>query len=394
MSHRLHQARTLPSVASPRGKPGGLKRHALGLLLGCAGLLFGAVLPADASLKILCFAFYALLIVVSAWYGGFVPGVVCTLLCTLAAAWWIEPAGSLRIDHPNEVLGLALFTAIGVVLSALYEQLHRAQRSAQEARALAERGVAVAEVARQAREEILAMLVHDLRSPLGAIDMSAKLIERNAGGDAAELQRRAAVVHRMVNHMSQMLQDLRETAELDAGRLTVEPTAVSPVEIVSDCLEVWNLEAGARKVALEHHVPGDMPRVMADRGRARQALSNLTGNALKFTPKDGRVVVGVARSGDFVRFTVRDTGRGIAASDLPRLFDRYWRGSRETGGGTGLGLYIAKVIVEAHGGTIQVDSTEGKGSTFSFTLPIVRAERSLSAAAPEARRPSEASQST
>jgi signal transduction histidine kinase len=128
--------------------------------------------------------------------------------------------------------------------------------------------------------------------------------------------------------------------------------------------------AAASALHLESEIPEALPRVLVDPARIQQVLSNLVGNAIKFTPRDGRVTVRVELDADGVRVAVVDTGPGIAPEQLPHIFGRFWQGKRSDRRGLGLGLAIAKAIVEAHGGRIWVESTVGEGSTFYFTVRL------------------------
>jgi signal transduction histidine kinase len=149
-----------------------------------------------------------------------------------------------------------------------------------------------------------------------------------------------------------------EPAEQDAGPL------------VAEAIEFVRPLADEKHIALSAELAAPDARVVCDRGRIVQVFANLLGNAIKFTSDGGAVSVRVAEDDRAIRFAVSDTGRGISEEELPHVFDRYWQGGgRLTGGGVGLGLAIAKGIVEAHHGTIRVESTRGKGSTFAFDLP-------------------------
>jgi signal transduction histidine kinase len=145
---------------------------------------------------------------------------------------------------------------------------------------------------------------------------------------------------------------------------------VSVATLLDDVLEMFGTEATERRVALEARAPSPAPIVMADRERMLQLFTNLVGNALKFTPEGGSVTACADLIDDLVHCSVSDTGPGIPAEQLPHLFDRYWQARRNDRRGVGLGLAIAKGIAEAHGGTLSVASTVGRGTTFSFSLPV------------------------
>jgi signal transduction histidine kinase len=175
-------------------------------------------------------------------------------------------------------------------------------------------------------------------------------------------------IQRASGRMYRLIHDLLDLSRAEGGRLTVQPAAIDPATLIADALEAHATLAEARAIVLETSTEPSLPCVLADRERVAQVLSNLIGNALKFTPASGRIRVAASRSGTSVRLVVEDTGRGIAAQDLPHVFDRFWQAQRTNRDGTGLGLSIARAIVEAHGGTIGVDSTLGAGARFYFTL--------------------------
>lgn len=229
-----------------------------------------------------------------------------------------------------------------------------------------------ATMASQARDEVLAVVSHDLRSPLGTVSMGAAMLRRSMTAPTGRLAEDLEIINRIsrsCKRMERLIEDLLDASRLDSGGVVVTPRALPVADLVQEALDAATLEAAAGKVKV---VAGDVAplRVMADRDRVLQVFSNLVGNALKFTPADGTISLAVERAGDLARFTVTDTGAGIPAEHLPRLFDRFWKGDRSGRHSAGLGLYIARGIVEAHGGNIAAESEPGSGTTFAFTLPL------------------------
>lgn len=223
-----------------------------------------------------------------------------------------------------------------------------------------------------ARDELLAVVSHDLRSPLSSIVVSAKLLSRRASraGDAdAGARGTIETILRSADQMSRLLGDLLDAARLEAGGLPVSRSRHDPAALVDEAVQMMRPLAENKGLAIRQRVAGGLPSILSDRKRILQVLANLLGNAVKFTPEGGAITITADGEGEAVRFTVADTGAGIPGDALPHLFDRYWQ-ARHTGhAGAGLGLYIAKGIVEAHGGRLRAQSSPGQGSTFSFTLP-------------------------
>jgi PAS domain S-box-containing protein len=228
----------------------------------------------------------------------------------------------------------------------------------------------------QARDDMMGIVSHDLRNPANAVKM---LIRSVLEGDTAhcltdDVVERLQVVRQAAEQMDALIQDLLDVTRLEAGRLTVLPQLVGVDWLVSRSVEALRLLAEAGGVSLEGEVPPDMPSLYADPDRMLQVLSNVIGNAIKFTPAGGDIRVSVGVSDGSVLFTVSDTGLGVAPEQLPRVFDRFFQvslgarfGARH---GAGLGLPIARGIVEAHGGRIWMDSNPGTGTTVHFTVPF------------------------
>lgn len=222
--------------------------------------------------------------------------------------------------------------------------------------------------AMQGREELLAIVSHDLKNPLSSVLLNASLIERRLPPDDDRGHKQAEVIQRSAEIMRSLIDRLLDVAQIETGNLTVEPTPCDAAPLLEEALDVMRPIAAAKSITLELHVAEGAERVEADRERLGQVLSNLVGNAIKFTDKGGRVAVRVDRAGDRVRIGVSDDGPGIAADDVEHVFDRFWQASKNHRIGAGLGLYIVKGIVEAHGGSIWIESEPGCGTTFYFTL--------------------------
>lgn len=230
----------------------------------------------------------------------------------------------------------------------------------------------VAQQATRARDEILAVVAHDLRNPLNSIIMQAGLLRRRGPEPERRSRRPADTIERAATHMNRLIQDLLDVARLAAGRLSVEQGRVSARQVVLDSFAVENPLADSASVHLRLDLPPELPEIWADADRLLQVLENLIGNAVKFSEPGGTITVAATSSADEVLFSVADTGSGIPPDELPHLFDRFWQGRKARKLGAGLGLPIVKGIVEAQHGRIWVESTPGQGSTFFFTVPTAR----------------------
>ncbi|MFL5383484.1 MAG: ATP-binding protein [Longimicrobiaceae bacterium] len=260
----------------------------------------------------------------------------------------------------------------GMLARALRYAMERKRLEAERARLLEAEHQArtAAEAAVRARDEVLRIVAHDIGNSLSAVKIHALVLERTLPAGDGEARKRTTAIRDLTVQMDRLRQDLLDVAAIEAGRLAVEPVELEVDAVVAEAVEALAGVAAEKGVALSAAVEDGLPRVFADRERVLQVLANLAGNAVKFTPSGGRVEVSAARAGDEVRVAVRDTGPGIAAEDLPYVFDRFWQARSTRRAGAGLGLAIAKGIVEAHGGAISAESIAGEGSTFAFTLPV------------------------
>ena len=169
--------------------------------------------------------------------------------------------------------------------------------------------------------------------------------------------------------MDALIQDLLDVSRIESGQMPIRPHAVKLNELVSQATETLAPLAAQEGVALSAALPAQIPDVDVDPDRMVQVLSNLIGNAIKYTPRDGSVRVSAEADEDVVRITISDTGVGIAEDELPRVFDRFWQSKRTNRSGAGLGLAITRGIVRAHGGRIWIESTVGAGTVVHFTVP-------------------------
>jgi signal transduction histidine kinase len=231
-----------------------------------------------------------------------------------------------------------------------------------------ERRLSSEQQAVRARDEVLAVVSHDLRNPLSVISIEAAHLLRHLpeiGDTARESVER---IRRSTTRMKALIEDLLELERLTANSFPLDVRRLESRDLLEEAVTDARPLAGAKRIALILEL-SDPPAIEADGHRLSQVLSNLLGNAIKFTPEGGTVTLAAQRRDGVLLVTIADTGPGIAPDDLAHIFDRYWRPKASAGEGTGLGLYITRGIVEAHGGRVWAESSP-QGATFAFALPL------------------------
>jgi signal transduction histidine kinase len=357
-----------------------LTRYALSLLVTGIALVATLILRRDGPTP--SFLFFVPAVAISAWYGGPGPAVLATGLSLLLIDLnFLDPGGSLRIDR-IEALEIIAFIIVAATITTTMEALHRAL-TLSESRATALKRLNeevgrsydaerekrhVAELLAQAREEVLGVVAHDLRNPLSTIITSTDLLLQENLPPARKTEL-LEVALRTGRQMNRLIGDLLDTVRMHAGKFTLDVEDVTVASIFRQAEETFRPIAEKRGIYLEAVPPENGIAVRADPFRVSQIVGNIIGNALKFTPEHGNVTMRADADGNHVAIHVTDTGPGIPPADITHLFDDFWQARRNDHRGVGLGLAIAKGVVEAHGGMIWAESTPGHGSTFSFTLP-------------------------
>ena len=380
---------------------------------------FGSGLRPDiAALAITALAFYAAAALpgggwfvaafaINVWFLGRIRALVLTLGAAFLLFSIAPPSGassfpvSILHDPPHVLVYIAVVVLVGAATGVARSSRKEAERHAfetrrlnadlefqvEEVRSLSENLTEAnealarvydkerearqsAELVSQAREEVLGVVAHDLRSPLNLVGMTSEMLmdttlEPERRNSFYEINRRA------VRRMNRLIGDLLDVVRLEAGHLSLNLAACDVSAVLAETIESFGSRAAEAQIALELACS---PKVVlrADGERVLQLIDNLVSNALKFTPRGGRVTVGGYVGPDELRIAVGDTGPGIPREQCDRLFDRFWQAQGSDRRGLGLGLAIAKGIAEAHGGRIWVDSTVGSGSTFQFTLPLIK----------------------
>ena len=224
----------------------------------------------------------------------------------------------------------------------------------------------------RARDELVAVVSHDLRNPMTVISMLCGMMQKAFSSDGPHTSRRISsaidTMQQAAGRMNTLLEDLLDTSKIDAGRYTIKPQALEVGEMFEEAQALLTPLALDKDIEISFQAEPQLS-IHADPERLFQVLSNLVGNAIKFTPRRGKIGVVAMSSGEDIVFSVRDTGEGIPQDQLPHVFDRYWTIKDGNPTGTGLGLYITQGIVEAHGGRIEAESEVGTGTEFRFTVP-------------------------
>jgi PAS domain S-box-containing protein len=260
-------------------------------------------------------------------------------------------AGSRRYGAKDVSIAerLATVVALGMDNARLYQHLERAVR---------------------VRDEVLGIVAHDLRNPLNTILAAARIVEEHIAEEGATIaQTSVGVILRSVSRATRLINDLLDVTSIEAGQLSVVRDHFSAEQVVVGAVEGQRLLASSASLELRVDIERPLPEIWADRHRCLQVFENLIGNAIKFTPRGGRITIGAIPGDGEVHFWVADTGPGIAPENLSRVFDRFWQARNAKIDGAGLGLPICKGIVEANGGRIWVESGQGGGTTFHFTVP-------------------------
>ena len=243
-----------------------------------------------------------------------------------------------------------------------------AERAMRESLELEHEARARAERAKKLRDEVLAIVAHDLRNPLHTILASSSAMLELPLSET-ERTRQLEVIRRSARAMNVLISDLLDVASIELGNLAIRREKVAVGEMLEYTAETFDQRAQSSGIALERDVAAALPSVEGDRSRLAQVVSNLLANALKFTPEGGRIRLRAIPVAGAVEIAIENSGTGIAPEHLPHVFDRFWRADRGARAGAGLGLAIAKGIVETHGGRIWVESTPGETTTFHFSVP-------------------------
>lgn len=266
-------------------------------------------------------------------------------------------AADLIVDREREKVNLAL------------KRLFPLEREATDRTLITER--ARSDTALENRDDFLGMVCHDLRDLLGGIVLNAELLAQQAPASVEETDASTSVIRiqRYAARMNRLIGDLVDVASIDAGKLLMVPTRGNTSLLMTDALDAFTPAADAKNIVLEIDDENAPIWAQFDHDRMLQVFANLLANAIKFSPPGSTITLRREKKATELLFTVTDTGPGIPETMREAVFDRFWQAGKNDRRGLGLGLYISKCIVEAHGGKIWVEGVSGEGSTFCFTLP-------------------------
>lgn len=366
-------ADTIPQTILPVRLSQFFRRYGVPLISVCAAIIATVVLTYITKESRSSSVFFLAAVMASAWYGGLTAGFLATALSVVSIDFFfIKPLTAYGVTVYDVPL-IIVFCLLAVVISYLVDFRRRAEnqlrRSNEELeQRVIERTRELAD-ANRTKDEFLAMVTHDLRAPLTSILGWVEIMEHD-GIESDSAVRAVAVIKRNAIAQQNLVSDLISLTRMEAEGIKLNVQRIDLSQLLDTARLRFAPMIAAKNISLECSIAKNVPLIEADSERIAQVLDNLFSNALKFTPKGGRIEVSLAHCVNGVQILVSDNGAGIDADLLPDVFERFRQGDESRHQGLGLGLFIVKRFVEAHGGTVEVESCgRGKGSTFIVTLP-------------------------
>jgi signal transduction histidine kinase len=307
----------------------------------------------------------------SSWFGGLGPGLLTTIVTSLTIAYSFAPASGLRSIDVDHFVRLVEFIIVALLITFLNDRRRRAQRRAEFAHA-------EADLANRAKDQFLATVTHELRTPLTAVLGWANVLKLGQN-DKTFPSRALEAIERNARKQQELIDDLLDISRITAGQLHLDTCPIDLADVIDAAIEVVQPAMNAKGLRLRTSLSDDSATVIGDDRRLQQVLWNLLSNAVKFTPEGGVIEIDLEYTGSHARIIVRDSGTGIEPALLPHVFERFRQGeqSKKRHGGVGLGLAIARELVELHGGTIEARNSECGGAEFRIQLPLANAGREL-----------------
>lgn len=350
-------------IIAPRSA---VRRYSVAVILAVFSLLLVGVVNRVEGITLTSFAMLS--VILSALYGGRGPAVLDALISSVGVDFLFGEPGLLAFDSWASFLRILNYLTTGFIVAWVVASLRQAF-AASHAQYLN------AEKEKQARENVLAVVSHDLRSPLSSIFMNTALIKRfsETGKSLSDAARSLEAIQTSASMMNRLIEDLLDATKIEKGQFKIQPRETPVAPIVEQAIDNTQAAAKEKGIKLEVLMPHEQVTVYCDPDRIVQVLCNLLGNAAKFAPSGSTISLEVAPRQDSISFSVRDQGPGIPVQDQPHLFTRYWQAPASAHKGTGLGLFISNSIIQAHGGSISVESASSRGATFRFALPSSKA---------------------
>jgi len=340
-----------------------LNRFTVSFLLALLGFLTIALIYHFSGLYISTITVIISMII--ALYGGFLSGVFWVfVLCLMNDYYFIPPVGTV-FDTVDALLHLGIVSSVAIGTALLAGKLRKVISQKENAKKVAQQAL-------EARDTLLGIISHELRNPLAAVQTGLELL-RMGMAKAAGCEPALKNIDRLtpsIQRMNVLIADLLDVSRLDAHMLNLEPQSCHFKQVVSDTVKSYEPLAEEKLVRLAVDTDPAIDLAFCDPVRSGQILANLIGNAIKFTNTGGMVHIGAKKIGTLIEVEVADNGKGISSEDLPHIFDRFWQGREARHLGVGLGLAIAKGLVEAQGGKIWVQSQPRVGTQITFTVPV------------------------
>ncbi len=304
-------------------------------------------------------------VILSAIYGGKGPAVLDTMITSLGIDYFFDAPLQQIFDSTSSIVRVIIYVTLGISVAVIMDMLRNSLRFMKDQNEQLK-------FEKKARENVLAIVSHDLRSPLSSIMMNTELIlrEEKSAEENYKNLRLLENIRNSCKRMNRLIEDILDSVKIESGQFKIDKTQNDLVEAVTESIRESQSAALAKGINLKFDRNLESFICDYDQGRIIQILNNLLGNAIKFSPHNSEVTVSMDVEENQCVVAVKDSGQGIPPGEQDQLFNRYWQSQETAHKGTGLGLYISKKIVEAHGGNIGVFSKFGHGATFFFSLPI------------------------
>lgn len=307
-----------------------------------------------------------LAVILSCIYGGKGPALISTLITSIGIEFLFNSTYNISFNWKQSLARIVIYGATCILVESLVDSLKKSLLLCSSQKRLVQQE-------KQEKEEILSVVSHDLKSPLSSIILSISVLKRKVleNGIPEEMAKLVSTISNAAKRMSRLIEDLLDAVKLESHQLSLIIEKHSLIEVIEAAIEESKYSALSKKIQIKFLKSEHYLEVNCDRERLIQVMSNLLGNAIKFSPEESVITVSIASSLAEAVVCVKDEGRGIAPENIPKLFNKYWQEETTSHMGIGLGLFIAQKILDMHHGKIQVESELGKGSLFKIYLPRV-----------------------